>query len=64
MNRLSKMEATQNEKRKENCLKFNNCNKHIEKKLTVSQSPFLRVNIGTPPVAVKHIKCKDILQNH
>lgn len=27
---------------------------------TVSQSPFLRVNSGKPPVAVKQIKCRDI----
>lgn len=40
------------------------CTKSKLLKLTVSQSPFLRVKIGTPPVAVKHIKCNDILHNH
>lgn len=35
-----------------------------KKQLTASQSPFFRVKIGTPPVAVKQIKCSDILRNH
>lgn len=39
--------------------------KYVQKKeLTVSQSPFLRENIGTPPVADKHKKCSDILRNY
>lgn len=33
---------------------------HKNCELTASQSPFLRVNIGTPPVAVRHMKCNDI----